>query len=303
MELNKLRQVQCFEAVMIERSLRKAAERLEMSVSEISRQIRKLENEMKLQLFERERSGVMPTREAELLLDFYRGCGSQYEAFRGQIDALRSLKTGVVSISVGESMMDLFTREVLWDFCRDYPAIHVFLNQRATREIIDDIVNDKAHIGIAYNSPPTDGVSVYCSVRDELIAAVHPDHPLAKQVGPVPFGRAIAYPFATMPPYFGIGGLIESVARAESVKFKPAVVANTLDLLRRFALQGLGVAFVSTFTIKREIEAGTLVGVRINHCSFDKQSMSVIVKTQRTLSAAASELLERIESRMSAFQQ
>ncbi|RQR65600.1 LysR family transcriptional regulator [Burkholderia sp. Bp9125] len=301
MELNKPRQVQCFETVMIERSVRKAAERLDMSVSEVSRQIRKLEADMKIQLFSREPSGVVPTREAELFLEYHRGCESQFEVFKGQIDALRSLKTGSVSVSISESMMVSFANEVLWGYCRDYPSVRVLINQRATREIISDVLSDTSHIGIAYNAPPTDGISVYRSVRDGLIAAVHPEHPLANHCGPVPFARAVSYPFATMPSLYGIGGLMESVAHTEAVKFKPVVVANTLDMLRRFALEGLGVAFVSTFTIKREVEAGTLVALPIDHPALGKQSTSIIVKKSRALSAAAEELLQRIESGMSAF--
>ncbi|AJY38436.1 LysR family transcriptional regulator [Burkholderia humptydooensis] len=301
MEFSKSRQVQCFEAVMIERSLRKAAERLEMSVSEVSRQIRKLEGEMKLRLFDREPSGVVPTREAELYLEYRRGCESQFEVFRGQIDLLHSLKTGIVSISASESMMVPFVNEVLWGYCRDYPNVRVLLNQRATREIIEDVLTDAAHIGLVYNPPPTDGISVYRSVRDGLIAAVHPDHPLAKHVGPIPFARAVSYPFATMPSLYGLGGLMESVAHTEAVKFKPLVVANTLDVLRRFALEGLGVAFVSTFTIKPEVEAGTLVAMPIDHPALGKQSTSIVVKSRRVLSAAADELLRRIESNISVF--
>ncbi|WP_080413060.1 LysR family transcriptional regulator [Burkholderia ubonensis] len=301
MELNKSRQVQCFETVMNERSLRKAAERLDVSVSEVSRQIRKLEAEMQIQLFSREHSGMVPTREAELFLEYHRGCESQFEVFKGQIDSLRSLKTGVVSVSISESMMVPFASEVLWDFCRDYPNVRVSLNQRATREIITDILADAAHIGIVYNAPPTDGISVNVSVRDGLVAAVHPEHPLAKHAGPVPFARVVAYPFATMPSLYGIGGLIECVAQTEAVKFKPVVVANTLDMLRRFALQGLGVAFVSTFTIKSEVEAGALVAVPIDHPALGKQTTSIIVKKNRALSDAAKELLRRIECGMSAF--
>ncbi|KWK68747.1 LysR family transcriptional regulator [Burkholderia ubonensis] len=303
MELNKSRQVQCFETIMIERSLRKAAERLDISASEVSRQLRKLEAEMKIQLFSREPSGLVPTREAELFLEYHRSCESQFEVFKGQVDALHSLKTGVVSISVSESMMVPFMTEVMWEFRRDYPGVRLLLNQRATREIVEDVLTDAAHIGLAYNALPTDGISVYRSVRDGLIAAVHPDHPLAKHGGPVPFARAVAYPFATMPSLYGIGGLMESVAHTEAVKFKPVVVANTLDVLRRFALQNLGVAFVSTFTIKKEVEAGTLVAVPIDHPALGKQSTSIIVKASRRLSAAAEELLKRIESDMSAFSQ
>ena len=303
MELNKPRQVQFFETVMIERSLRKAAERLDVSVSEVSRQIRKLETAMKLRLFHREPSGVVPTREAELLLEYHRGCDSQFEVFKGRIDSLHSLKTGIVSVSVSESMMVPFTSEVLWEFCRHYPDVRVLLNQRATREIIEDVLTDAAHIGLVYNPPPTDGISVYRSFRDGLIAAVHPEHPLATHAGPVPFARAVAYPFATMPSPYGIGGLMESVAKTEVVKFKPVVVANTLDVLRRFALQGLGVAFVSTFTINQELEAGTLVAVPIDHPAFGKQSTSIIVKSGRALSAATEELLKRIECNMTAFSQ
>ncbi|WDD90705.1 LysR family transcriptional regulator (plasmid) [Burkholderia sp. FERM BP-3421] len=302
MELYKSRQIQCFEAVMAERSVRKAADRLAMSVSEVSRQIRKLETETKLHLFDRERSGVKPTEEAKYLLEFQRGCDAQYEVFESHINSLKSLKTGTVSISASESMMTPFVNEVLWSFCREYPNIRVSLSQRATREIIEDVLTDNAHIGIAYNAPAVDGVSVYRSVRDSVTAAVHPDHPLAKHDGPITFTRAVSYPFATMPTLYGLGGLMESVAHAEGIKFKPTVVANTLDVLRRFALEGLGVAFVSTFTIRSEVERGLLVGKALDHPSLGRQSTSILVKAQRGLSDATREMLQRIETGMTVFQ-
>ncbi|RQS04957.1 LysR family transcriptional regulator [Burkholderia sp. Bp9002] len=63
---------------MFECSLKKAAERLDVSVSEVSRQIRKLEAENEASAIWREPSGVVPTREAELFLEYHRSCESQF---------------------------------------------------------------------------------------------------------------------------------------------------------------------------------------------------------------------------------
>ncbi|WP_254603618.1 LysR family transcriptional regulator [Burkholderia lata] len=301
MEIPKNRQMQYFEIVMTERSFRKAADRLQVAPSEVSRQIQRLESETGLHLFDRHSSGVVATEQAECLLRYHRGCEATYEVLQSELDALRSLKTGRVAISASEGVIPTLTEEILWTFGNEYPNVRLAVSIRATGEIVSDVLKDVAHIGIAYSPPKTDGIRVHRSVVHRVVAAVRPDHPLASQPGAITFGRAISYPFATMPPMYGLGGTIDMLARSEPIRYQPTFVGNTLDVLRRFAIAGMGVAFLTDYSIAADVEAGRLVGKEIDHPLLGRQSVQVLVKSERTLPFAAQELLRRVETRMSTF--
>ncbi|RQR49187.1 LysR family transcriptional regulator [Burkholderia sp. Bp9126] len=156
-----------FEIVMTERSFRKAADRLQVAPSEVSRQIQRLESETGLHLFDRHSSGVVPTEQAECLLRYHRGCEATYEVLQSELDALRSLKTGRVSISASEGVIPALAEEILWAFGNEYPDVRISVNIRATGEIVSDVLKDVAHIGIAY-SPPTRWVVDIVSLRDDI---------------------------------------------------------------------------------------------------------------------------------------
>ncbi|WP_232439407.1 LysR family transcriptional regulator [Burkholderia ubonensis] len=302
MEIPTQRQLLYFEAVMAERSFRKAADKLQVAPSEVSRQIQRLESETGLHLFDRHISGVVATEQAECLLRYHRGCEATYEVLQSELDALRSLTTGYVAISASEGVIPALTNEILWEFGRRYPAVRLSLNIRATGEIVDEVRKDIAHIGIAYNPPTSEGILVHRSVIHHVVAAVRPDHPLASHPGPITFGRAISYPFATMPPMYGLGSTIDMLARGETMRFQPRLVGNTLDMLRRFALAGMGVAFLTDYSIATEVAEGRLVGKRIDHPLLGRQSVQLLVKADRTLPHATQVLLQCIESRMAIFE-
>jgi len=286
---------------MIEGSIRKAAEKLSVPPSAVSRQIQLLELETDLTLFERLATGVAPTAAADHLLDYYRICMAQLENLEHQLSALRDLQTGSVSLAVSEGLIAALTEEVLWAFHRRYPHVRIAVQMKATSEIVEAVENGAVHIGLAYSPPHTERIRFHANAKHNVVAAISPDHPLAQQSGDIPFGRAIAYPFATMPPVYGLGRLIEAVASAENLRFGPAFRANTLDMLKRFAIEGLGVALVTDYSIRDEVAAGLLVGRKIDHPMLGNQYARVLVKADRMLSHAAAELLQWIETRMSVF--
>ncbi|WP_244118093.1 LysR family transcriptional regulator [Burkholderia gladioli] len=302
MEPPTRRQLEYFEVVLSERSFRKAADRMQVAASEVSRQIQRLEAQTGLHLFDRGPTGVAPTEQASCLERYRRGCEATYESLQSELDALRSMTTGHVILSASEGVIPALTEEILWVFGRQHPQIRFTLNLRATGEIVDDIRRDVAHIGIAYNPPSSEGIAVHRTSIHHVVAAMRPDHPLAQHPGPVTFGRAISYPFATMPAMYGLGGTIEMLARGETVRYQPSLVGNTLDILRRFAIAGMGLSFLTDYSITEDVSAGRLIGKRIDHPSLGRQSVQLLVNSQRTLPYAAEALLKFIEARMSTFE-
>ncbi len=301
MKSQTLNGLKYLEALIAERSIRKAAERLSMPPSALCRRIRALEVEVDAVLFDRCTSGVTPTAAAELLLDHLR----IFEAHRDSLDTrlaeLKDLRRGAISLAASEGLIASLTDDVLWQFNREYPGIRISLQMKATGDIVADVVNGAVDIGLAYGPPHLEGLRFHAAVKHAVVAAVSPQHPLAQQEGSIAFGRAISYPFATMPAVYGLGRLIEAVASTETLRFAPALRANTLDILKRYAIAGLGVALVTDYSVAEELAAGMLVARPISHPMLERQHARVFVRADRTLNHAAAELLRWIETRMTVF--
>lgn len=291
----------CLEAVVTAGSIRKAAQRLGMQPPAVSRQIQALERETGIALFDRRADGTVPTPAAEYVLEYYRVWSGQLEHLKNQLDELADLRSGSVSVAASEGLIPSLTEEVLWDFTRKYPGVRLLVQMKATSEIVEDVQKGFVHIGLAYSPPATVNIRFHAGVKHRVVAAVRPDHPLAMQKDGVPLGRVIAYPFGTMPPIYGLGQLIETIAAAEHLRFTPTLRANTLDVLKRFAIAGLGAALVTDYSVRAEVADGQLVTRTIDHPMLGNQHARVFVKSDRMLTAAAAELLHWIEHRMSVF--
>ena len=111
----------------------------------------------------------------------------------------------------------------------------------------------------------------------------------------------LAHPLALMPQSFGIGQAVDLLAQAENVALRPALATNSLTALKRVAATGNFLALIGEFAAHREVAAGELAVVSIDHALFRGVHARVLVRSGRPLATAPSELLEWILRRMTMF--
>ena len=290
-----------FQLVLEKGSIRSAAEHVNTRPSVFTRQIQLLEQEIGAALFERGPRGAEPTEAAQSLIEYWRGCQAQQEHFEDALQARRSLQRGSVRISVSEGLAICLMDEVLAKFMVRYPTVEIAVHIRATNEIINDVLDNIAHIGLAYNPPTTPNIQHQASTKHHVVLAVNRDHPLATRRAPLSFGEAISYPYGLMPSVYGLGQLMNAIANAESSTLRPAFTTNSLAVLKQFAKSGNGGAFVTDFSVANEVAAGDIVALPIKHPLLDNQYIRVLVKSNRPLTCATKELLTWIKTRMTAF--
>lgn len=280
-------------------SVRAAADILNVAPSAVSRQIAQLELELGAPLLERHRRGVKPTEAGDRVLGYYRQRLTQQEVLLDSIQALRGLHSGSVTLAVGEGFLDSLSLP-LTHFSTLYPKVELIVNVCGSNELIRQVVEDEAHIGLVFNPAADNKLRSHAQHSHPVCVVVHPSHILASAPGPIPLQGLDEFRLALPSVSYGIRQILLAAEHQEGVSLVPTLTCSTFALLKRFAMQG-GVTLLPTFVVEEEIKAGTLLALPLRNPVFSSPQTHLISRLGRQLSVASSRVLQLLLQEMPAF--
>ncbi|GGJ83341.1 LysR family transcriptional regulator [Pseudomonas matsuisoli] len=281
-------------------SVRAAADALDIAPSAVSRQIAQVEAELGVDLIERHRRGVTPTEEGRLVLEYFRLRQTQLDGLLDAISDLQGLRTGTVTLAIGEGFIDDLSL-TLGDFSARHPEIELRVNVVGTNEVIREVTEDEAHIGLVFNPPKHPSLRTHVSRPQPLYALVAPDHPLSQTPDTQITLQALSEHRLALPDIsYGIRQMVEAVVHRSGVRLQPTLTCNTFTVSKRYAQQG-GVTLLPAFAAAHEIQSGTLKAIPLADKGFAGPHAELITRLGRRLSRAADELLTNMTQRMTAF--
>lgn len=143
----EVRLLEYFAAVCEELNFTKAADRLNISQPSLSQQIKILESNLGVQLFERTGKKTYMTQAGEILLQRTQNIFSEINEAKRELKELREHKLG--KITVGCTGNYLLYSAVM-AFHEQYPGIEISLMEVSTSDIIKNILNHQFDMGIVY---------------------------------------------------------------------------------------------------------------------------------------------------------
>lgn len=280
-------------------SVRAAADALDIAPSAVSRQIAQVEAELGVDLIERHRRGITPTEAGRLVLDYFRQRQTQLDGLRDAISDLQGLRTGRVVLAIGEGFIgDLSC--TLGDFSARHPEIEVRVNVVGTNEVIRQVMEDEAQLGLVFNPPRDPHLRVHGSREQPLYAMVAPEHPLATTQGPVTLAALGEHRLAVPDISYGIRQMLDAVEQAADQRLAPTLTCNTFALLKHYAQQG-GVTLLPLFAATQELDSGALRALPLADPGFARAHVELVTRLGRKLSRAADELRTSLVQQMTAF--
>ena len=287
-------QLRYFDEVVRAGSIRIAAERLHVAPSAVSRQIRNIEEELGMPLFERHARGVVLTSAGEIYARYARAALLDDERIHAEIDDLKGLRRGHIRICSVEGVVADGLTQAIATFRQRFSGVTFHLAITGTQHVMTAVADGDTDIGIAFTSSPEPGITYAARFRDPLFAVVAPRHPLAR-ARKLSLSEALAHPVAVPEKSFGIRTLIDARCRSARLTLRPTMVTNSIEALRGFARAGNGVTFLPRMTVKREIDFGLVTVVPLIDREMQQASVDVCVLEGRKLPTAVVEFLNHLE--------
>ncbi len=241
----ELRHLRYFVAVAEHLHFGRAARQLRMTQPPLSQQIRRLENELEVQLFRRTRRHVELTYAGRVFLKQAREVLAQVEqavlaarrANRGEIGELAVGFVGSATYHILPLIVSAFRRR--------FPTVHVTLRELVPADQVEALQAGKIQLGFFRAPTEEDGLSFEPVFREPLVAALPESHRLSAQAR-IRLASLAREAFVSFPRPLGPGYYDLLVSLCRQAGFSPDIVqeASGMETLVSLVAAGIGVALV-----------------------------------------------------------
>jgi DNA-binding transcriptional LysR family regulator len=278
-------------------SIRKAAERLNVASSAISRQILALEQSLGVALFDRSGRRLKATAAGEVLVRHVRETLRGMNVARAQIDELKGLRSGLIKIGLMSGLAANFLPRAVTEFQEKHPRVEVRLSLLGTGEqILTSVEKGDIDLGIGFDFPRHPHIRVALSAAGQLGAVLAPDHPLTSKQD-LRLIDCIAYPLALADSTTAIRPHIDE-AFGSMPRPRTILETNSIEVMRQMAMAGKTVTFLTPFDIEAERRVGRLVYIPVREFARHEQHL-MLIQNDRRSDALPSLLAEQLKSLIS----
>ncbi|MDN3954609.1 LysR family transcriptional regulator [Sporolactobacillus laevolacticus] len=169
-----------FNSVAEQKSFLKAAEVLNLTPSAISHSITKLENQLGVALFIRDRTGMQLTFEGQNLLPYVRAVLNCEERLKQEAAHINGLEKGVVRIGTYSSICINWIPDIVKSFRQLFPHIQIIIFQGGYEDVTGWIKTGAVDLGFI-SLPAEENLAVTPLSKDPLLCVTpkdfRPEHP------------------------------------------------------------------------------------------------------------------------------
>lgn len=248
-----------FRAVAEQLSFRKAAEELYLTQPAVSLQIKALEEDLGVQLFERSGSHIALTPAGDILLrSAYRVHEVLAEA-EGEIAALSGEHAGKLALGASTTIAQYVLPRLLVEFRNAHPRVTVTLLSGNTEAIVHAVEQQTVALGLIEGPPRSRDVKVQPFLVDELVLIVPAAHEWAERglVTPIELAEA---PLLMREHGSGTRHVVELALERHGVRPNKLHIAMEFDAtegIKSAVEAGLGVGFVSRWALAKDARLGS----------------------------------------------
>lgn len=238
-------------------SFTKAAERLGFSQSTVSFQIKALEEELQVRLFERIHHTVKLTEEGREVLRYAHQMDKLTEEMQNTLRQ-EGEPAGHVRLAMADSLCTLLG-DSLPRFHAMHPGISLQIITAGTEEMFRLLEHNEVDLFFTLDQHIFN--AKYVPIKEERIG-IHfvaaPGHPLARKKQ-VSVTELSPYPFLLTEQGMSYRRLLDEELYARSMEIRPILEMGSTETLCRMVERGVGISFLPDYVTQKAVEEGRLV--------------------------------------------
>ncbi|EFL28915.1 LysR family transcriptional regulator [Streptomyces himastatinicus ATCC 53653] len=282
-------------------SVTRAAELLHLVQPAVTRQIRTLEEELGVPLFQRTRQGMRPTEAGEIMIERARRALNELERARAEVQPSPGEVTGIVTLGLLESTLDLLAEPLVSAVGEAHPGVELRLMTGYSGHLQQWLDDGDLDLSLLYNLDSTPSLNARPLVRERLWA-VAPVAAGLRAARPVAFAEVAAHPLVMPASGHALRTLIDAAATRSGETMDVTVQTNSMDVQKQLVLAGHGWTILPGLGIAEDITNGTLSAAPLSEPDIWR---SIVLGTPRygrvppAVEVVAHELVRHIDTAVS----
>lgn len=284
-----LHHLKVFLAVAETGGISAGAERLHISQPAVSREIRELEAQLGLNLFDRQPRGVRLTEGGLRLLEYAQRIFSLEQMAERELRGFANLMQGELILGASATLGSYLLPPLINRFYSQYPNIFIRLYISNTEEVTQQLDEGRIHLGFVEGPFAEHQYAHTALARDALLPVVGPSHPLAGQPQ-LTVQELTRHALYMREPGSGARLSIERAYQAHGLEARASMVIGGTEALKRLIADGRGIAWLSQLVVETELASGQLVQLDVSDLQIER-GLHVLWCPHTSLSPAAAHFL------------
>ncbi len=259
-----LRQLQIFSEVVRCSSMARAAESLHLTAPAVSMQIRELEAQVGLPLFDREGRTIRLSTAGEYFLVHARRMLLVLKEANNAMARLRKLESGSLTIGM-VSTAKYFVPRLLSQFRQEHPGIDIRLEVAGNRERLVALMQaGELDLAVMGRPPRELATRAEAFAAHPMVFVAAPDHRLVA-TSPIPVSELDTYPIIVREHGSGTRSTLQQFCAEHGYEPRIAMEVSSNETIKQAVMAGMGMSFLSLHTLGLELRNRLLTVIQVAH--------------------------------------
>jgi len=286
-----LQQLRLFNAVARHSSFTRAAEQMHLTQPAVSIQVKRLEEQVGLPLFEQVGKRIFLTAAGNEMFSASYDILGRVNELEEKIADLQGELKGPLLLSV-VTTSKYFMPHLLGAFLQQFPDVEprlVFLNQSDVIQRLNDNLDDFVVMG---QIPNTKDLEAFPFVENILVVAAPPDHPMVKKKK-VTLEQLVNERILVREPGSGTRKAVDRILENHDLKIEPYMELGSNEAIKHAVMAGLGLSVISLHSLMSEYRSKQLAILNVENFPIRRRWYAVHLKGKK-LSLVSRTFLEFI---------
>ena len=246
-----------FRTVAEHLNFRIAAEHLFLTQPAVTLQIKALEDDLGVRLFDRTGNRVSLTPQGSLLLGYAKKIAALVSEAEQELGAEDGKVSGELSLGVSTTIAQYILPRLLGSFLDEHARVEFSLHSGNTSEIVQLLLDNKLSVGLIEGPARDRGIRTEPFMQDELVLIA----PLTLKSDQLSREQLLASNLLMREHGSGSRRVVETALEKAGFRlksFKKVMNLDSTEAIKSAVEAGLGIGFVSRWAISKEVELGTL---------------------------------------------